>query len=256
MASTWRKGKRIQGRWLVHDVLRGGMGIVYVVYDVEHAAVYAVKTFRDAVQSRLPGLRGRFRREAESWVKLELHPHIVRAGSFQEIEHRPCLFLEDVSGGDLTRWIGTPRLTEDPLRVLRFAFQFCDGMIHAAAKEIVAHRDIKPANCLLDGHGAIKITDFGLAKLFDPAEDDPGIERGEVAHSSTRESRSKLSASPVASRAPRVRERAPARRPTWRLSSSSTSSAQAFDPTSIPSESCSSRWSPGPSPSAGRLRRS
>jgi len=53
--------------------------------------------------------------------------------------------------------------------VLRFAIQFCDGMTHALAKGIKAHRDIKPQNCLITQDYTLKVTDFGLAKVFDDA---------------------------------------------------------------------------------------
>src|SRR5579862_9377397 len=85
----------------------------------------------------------------------------------EKIQGKPFLFLEYVSGGDLAAWIGTPRLTEDISQVLRFAVQFCDGMIHALSKGIRAHRDIKPRNCLITVDGTLKVTDFGLAKLLE-----------------------------------------------------------------------------------------
>jgi tetratricopeptide (TPR) repeat protein len=53
--------------------------------------------------------------------------------------------------------------------VLRFAIQFCDGMIHALSRGIKAHRDIKPDNCLVTEDRTLKVTDFGLAKVFDEA---------------------------------------------------------------------------------------
>ena len=79
---------------------------------------------------------------------------------------KPYLFLEYIHGGDLSNWIGTPRLTKVLPQVLHFAIQFCDGMTHALAKGIKAHRDIKPQNCLVTVDGTLKVTDFGLAKIF------------------------------------------------------------------------------------------
>ncbi len=51
--------------------------------------------------------------------------------------------------------------------MLRFAIQFCDGLNHALSKGIQAHRDIKPQNCLVTQDNILKVTDFGLAKVFD-----------------------------------------------------------------------------------------
>jgi serine/threonine protein kinase len=160
-------GDRIQGRWEICQILKGGMGVVYIVFDHEHRMPYAAKTFRDDKHTDNTETAADFVDEALAWVNLDAHPNIVRAEFVQMIEGKPFLFLEYVSGGDLDAWIGTPRLTENLSQVLRFAIQFCDGMIHAAAKGIEVHRDIKPSNCLITADGTLKISDFGLAKVYD-----------------------------------------------------------------------------------------
>src|SRR5262249_27244336 len=70
---------------------------------------------------------------------------------------------ELVQGGDLNRWIGTPRL--DLPRALRFALQFCVGLEHALRQGLHCHRDIKPGNLLVTEDETLKITDFGLARV-------------------------------------------------------------------------------------------
>ncbi len=166
MATDWQIGERIENRWEIHKILRGGMGIVYVVYDHEWREALAAKTFQDEVFARNPGIADRFTLEARTWVNLDAHQNVVQARLVEKIRGKPLLFLEYVSGGDLSGWIGTPRLTKDLPQVLRFAIQFCDGMNHALSKGIQAHRDIKPQNCLVT-QDDLKVTDFGLAKVFD-----------------------------------------------------------------------------------------
>ena len=117
----------------------------------------------------------RFEREAMAWLKLDLHPNITQARMVERIEGKPFLFLEYVSGGDLGAWIDTPALKEDLPQVLRFAVQFCDGMIHAFSKGVRVHRDIKPRNCLITKDNVLKVTDFGLAKLFDEDVSSEGL---------------------------------------------------------------------------------
>ena len=97
------------------------------------------------------------------WVQLGDHPNVVRAYSVEVIEGRPYVVLELVQGGDLNRWIGTPRL--DLRQALRFGFQFCVGMEHALRQGLHCHRDIKPGNLLIAEDGTLKITDFGLARV-------------------------------------------------------------------------------------------
>ncbi len=163
MSGTWNIGDRIQNRWQVHRVLKGGMGVVYIVYDHDTREALAAKTFQEEVFERNSLTAERFTREALAWVNLEIHENIAQARFVETINNKPYLFLEYVSGGDLFPWIGTPRLTADLGRVLRFAMQFCDGMTHALAKGLKAHRDIKPQNCLVTEDFILKVTDFGLA---------------------------------------------------------------------------------------------
>ncbi|HLG15924.1 MAG TPA: serine/threonine-protein kinase [Blastocatellia bacterium] len=178
MATNWQIGDRIQNRWEIHKILRGGMGVVYIVYDHEHHNAYAAKTFQDEVFARSPLIAQRFTHEALTWVNLDVHQNVTRAHLVQNIEGKPYLFLEFVSGGDLSSWIGAPRLTQDLTQVLRFAIHFCDGMTHALLKGIKAHRDIKPSNCLITHDATLKVTDFGLSKLFDDTS--PEVETRDV----------------------------------------------------------------------------
>ena len=167
MRTTWQIGDQIEGRWEIFNILSGGAGVVYIVYDHAFREPFAAKTFRDEIFARSPLIGARFEREALAWIKLDIHPNVTEARMVEKIEGKPFLFLEYVSGGDLAAWIGTPRLTEDLPQVLRFAVQFCDGMIHASTKGIRAHRDIKPRNCMITADGVLKVTDFGLAKLHE-----------------------------------------------------------------------------------------
>lgn len=174
MATSWQIGDKIQNRWEIYKILKGGMGIVYIVYDHEHRDAYAAKTFQDEVFAKNLQTADLFTREALAWVNLDVHQNVTRARFVEKIEGKPFLFLEYVSGGDLRGWVGTPRLTEDLPQVLRFAIQFCDGMMHALSKGIKAHRDIKPSNCLITQDRTLKVTDFGLARAAAMQEGEGG----------------------------------------------------------------------------------
>ncbi len=154
--------KRLGQRWQIHHSIRGGLGAVYIVFDSENSELRAAKTFLGEVMRGDDTLE-RFRVEAYTWINLGRHPNVVEALEFEVIEGRPYLFIEYVSGGDLSDWIGTDRLTLP--QALTFALEFCDGMTHAYENGLKVHRDIKPANCLVTADGRLKITDFGLAKI-------------------------------------------------------------------------------------------
>jgi serine/threonine protein kinase len=166
----WQIGDIIENRWEVNRILRGGLGIVYIGYDREFRETFAVKTFQEEVFTCNPQIAERFVREATAWINLDLHQNVVQAKYVEMIGGKPLLFLEYITGGDLSSWIGTPRLTEDLPQVLRFAIQFCNGMTHALSKGIKVHRDIKPQNCLITEDNTLKVTDFGLAKVFDDVD--------------------------------------------------------------------------------------
>jgi serine/threonine protein kinase len=168
MASgTYQPGDRIAGRYEVGEVHRGGMGLVYVVRehrDGHPPRTLALKTLREEFL-RDRDRSQRFATECHLWVRLGAHPNLVRALALEEIDGRPFVVLEYIDGGDLTHWIGTPRL--DLRRALGFGIQFCLGMEQALRAGLACHRDIKPANLLIGRDGTLRIADFGLVRLRD-----------------------------------------------------------------------------------------
>ncbi|HEX9919014.1 MAG TPA: serine/threonine-protein kinase, partial [Pyrinomonadaceae bacterium] len=167
MSANWQVGDYIRNDYKVLSVLKGGMGIIYIVYSHKHQRVFAVKTFRDEALDLDPQIPERFSQEALAWINMGAHPHVTQALFVYDIGHKPHLFLEFVEGGDASRWRGSSYLTGMLPRVVRLATQFCDGMSHALSSGVTAHRDIKPQNCLITRYGKLKVTDFGLAKVFD-----------------------------------------------------------------------------------------
>jgi serine/threonine protein kinase len=165
MVGAYSVGDWIGGRFQVFDIHEGGMSLVYVVNDQMGGLgpqVVALKTLRSELfRSRIR--ISRFAAECRIWVQLGQHPNIVRAHSVEVIEGRPYVVLELIPGGDLNRWIGTPRL--DLARALHFGYQFCMGLEHALRQGLRCHRDVKPGNLLVTEDGTLKITDFGLARV-------------------------------------------------------------------------------------------
>ena len=99
-----------KARWQIYHILKGGMGVVYIVYDSEWREAFAIKTFQDEIFARNSTIADRFRQEALAWINLDVHQNVTQARFVQTMEGKPFLFLEYISGGELGRWIGTPRL--------------------------------------------------------------------------------------------------------------------------------------------------
>ncbi|WP_326799488.1 protein kinase [Streptomyces sp. NBC_01808] len=112
--------------------------------------------------------RERFANEAKTWMMLDRHPHIVTALWVERVERHHCLLLEYVSGGDLGAALAAGPL--DLARALRFGLQFCDAMEYAGRTLGIVHGDVKAANCLVTADDTLKVTDFGLAQVFGPAQ--------------------------------------------------------------------------------------
>ncbi|MFD5157094.1 WD40 repeat domain-containing serine/threonine protein kinase [Streptomyces hawaiiensis] len=164
----WRVGDRVLGVYEVTGALgQGGMGLVHRVRHLGWDTDLAVKSprpelFRDEAD------RERFVREAQTWVGLELHPHLCGCHYVRTIGGVPRVFAEYVNGGSLRESIDEGRLyrgARDEVlgRILDIAIQMARGLAHAHLNGVV-HQDVKPGNVLLDRQGTAKITDFGLAR--------------------------------------------------------------------------------------------
>ncbi len=158
----WRTGDLVLGLYEVIGVLgEGGMGRVYRVHHHGWDLDLAVKVPLPAVLDEAGGA-DLFEREAETWVNLGLHPHVVTCYYVRRVEGLPLVFAEYADGGSLHDAIRTGRL--DSLEaILDVAIQFAWGLHHAHEQGLV-HRDVKPANVMLTSDGFAKVTDFGLAR--------------------------------------------------------------------------------------------
>src|SRR5436190_14748803 len=89
--------------------------------------------------------------------------------------------MELVEGQSLDRLIPTSGL--DVERILAIADALA-GALGAAHDKGIVHRDLKPANIMLTDGGAVKVLDFGLAKLHGPADHVADADLPTVMHTS------------------------------------------------------------------------
>ncbi len=141
---------------------RGGMGTVYKGIHSKSGDAVAIKVIATGVanQSRF---RRRFATEVETLKRLK-HPHIVQLVGFGEEQGLLFYSMEYVEGHSLHDHLRQHQNLpwED---VIQVGIETTGALKHAHDLGII-HRDLKPANLMLNTQGHIKLTDFGIAKLF------------------------------------------------------------------------------------------
>src|SRR5262249_6744058 len=151
------------GNYKITEMIgEGGMGSVFKGIDLMLEREVAIKMLRPEL-SRQPDLVERFRIEAVTLARLN-HPNIATLYSF--VRHGDDFFMvmEYVRGETLDSVLRR----SGAMPVQRAVSLFChalEGIEHAHQMGIV-HRDIKPANMMLTASGAIKVMDFGIARVL------------------------------------------------------------------------------------------
>lgn len=181
---------------LVRRLAKGGMAELFVARKEGpdgFAREVAVKRILPHL-SEDPKFEAMFREEARIVARLD-HPNVVNVYDFGIDQGSSYLVMELVRGVDLLALMrraapgGLP--PHHAAKVLSFV---CEGLAHAHAlsengKPVhLVHRDITPANVLLSFEGAVKIVDFGVAKLMDRTREQTRV-RGKYAYLSPEQAR-------------------------------------------------------------------
>ena len=177
----------------------GGMGRVYKAEDTKLGRHVALKLLSPESNEDLTAKR-RLLAEAQAASVLN-HPNIVTIYAIEQADGVDFIVMEFVEGETLTAHLalnGALSLSS----LLDIGIQIADALQAAHASGII-HRDIKPGNILITSKGAIKVTDFGLAKLVRLSTDEidrealtlaanltgPGIVLGTAAYMSPEQTR-------------------------------------------------------------------
>lgn len=141
---------------------RGGMGAVYVGLNTDTGERAAVKVLNPVLADD-QSFRERFKSEVETLKKL-LHPNIVQLFGYGEEDDFLFYVMELVEGRSLQDELISGRRFQWR-EVARIGIDVAHALKHAHDRGVI-HRDLKPANLLLDARDNVKLTDFGIAKLY------------------------------------------------------------------------------------------
>jgi serine/threonine-protein kinase len=157
-------GQRLSHYQIVEKLGEGGMGTVYRARDLHLDRPVAIKVLRaDAVRD--PERQKRFVREAKAASALN-HPNIVTIYDIDQADGVAFIAMEYVEGQALDALIRRGRLELE--KALHYAVQIADALAKAHSTGII-HRDLKPSNLMVTEAELVKVLDFGLAKLVEPA---------------------------------------------------------------------------------------
>ena len=156
-------GTRLGPYKIVSALGAGGMGEVYRARDLKLNRDVALKVLPQIFTLDVDRL-ARFKREAHVLASLN-HPNIASIYGFEESGGIQALVLELVDGATLAERIAQGPVPLD--EALLIARQIAEAL-DAAHEQGIIHRDLKPSNIKLRSDGAVKVLDFGLAKMMDP----------------------------------------------------------------------------------------
>lgn len=171
--------RRLGPYMIERDIGRGAMGMLLQGRDTRTGARVALKTMalgREFHGDALVEARERFFREADMAGRLR-HPDIVTVHGAGEDEGTAYIAMELLSGQDLSLYAQPARLLPVP-QVLHIAARVARALAYAH-RQGVTHRDIKPANIMIEPErGAVKVTDFGIARIMDSTQTRTGLVLG------------------------------------------------------------------------------
>ncbi len=153
------------GRYEIEKELgKGAMGVVFQAHDPQIDRRVALKVLRsERVASE--DFAQRFLKEARAIGRLS-DPHIVTVYDVGNDHGTVYIAMEFLDGHPLDEILREKSLSLK--EIVNIGIQVANSLDYAHGQRIV-HRDIKPSNIMLTSDGSVKITDFGIARIEDPA---------------------------------------------------------------------------------------
>lgn len=179
---------KIEGYSILKEISRGPITTVFLGKQLALERPVLIKLLNTQWQNE-PDLIERFRREAIICARLK-HPNIVSIFNVGTEGDNLYLVIEYIEGEDASRFVKQHHPIPFEL-ILYIAREIITGLAYAHSRGII-HRDIKPGNIMVSREGAVKISDFGLARTEDlPAITAQGGTVGTPAYMSPEQARGK-----------------------------------------------------------------
>lgn len=145
---------------LLKYIDEGGMQQVYLANDLSFDREVVVKVPKNSSAEK------RFKRSACVSARIN-HENVAKTLDYFEYDNRSYLVEEYIQGHDLSAALKTDFRMLDPHLTAHVIHHVAKGLA-ASHHAGVFHRDLKPSNIMVSkdlGISAIKITDFGIAKM-------------------------------------------------------------------------------------------
>lgn len=173
-------GDTLNGRFVLEECVGfGGMGTVYKALDLrkleasDRKPYIAIKVLNVQFQGHPKSLIA-LQREARKAQTLA-HPNIVAVYDFDRDGSMVYLTMEYLQGKPLSQVLRAPNFGGMPYAD---AMRIVNGMGKALAyahERGFVHCDFKPANVILTDSGGVKVIDFGIARVFQKAEEEADV---------------------------------------------------------------------------------
>ena len=147
---------------ILHELGRGGMGIVYAAHQISLDRPAAVKILAESYAKNADFVVG-FIKEARAAAKLN-HPNIVQAYAVGD-DDGIFYFAMEFINGETMKSILTQKKVLPVDQAIDIVRQIAEALDYAWQEEKLVHRDIKPDNIMLTSNGRAKLADLGLAKV-------------------------------------------------------------------------------------------
>jgi predicted Ser/Thr protein kinase len=173
-------GDTLNGRFVLEECIGfGGMGTVYKALDLrkleasDRKPYIAIKVLNVQFQGHPKSLIS-LQREARKAQSLA-HPNIVSVYDFDRDGSMVYLTMEYLEGKPLSQLLRAPNYRGMPFpETMKIVGGMGKALAYAHERGFV-HCDFKPANVILTDSGGVKVIDFGIARVFQKAEEDADV---------------------------------------------------------------------------------